>query len=208
MIVVVAGTGTDVGKTWCATRLTARLREGGVPVAARKPAQSFDSADTTTDADQLATATGEAAITVCPRHRWYSIPMAPPMAADALARPTFTIADLVAEIAPSDADVMLIEAAGGVRSPLADDGDTVSLCDAVRPDLVIVVADAGLGTINAVRLSSEALAQHQHLVWLNRFEASDALHARNRAWLQTRCGLDVVTDAEAAFERIAVRLSR
>ena len=37
---------------------------------------------------------------VCPPHRWYEVPMAPPMAADALGRPPFTIADLVAETLP------------------------------------------------------------------------------------------------------------
>jgi dethiobiotin synthetase len=208
VIVVVAGTGTEIGKTWCTTRLAVALRERGVRVSARKPAQSFLATDTTTDADELAVATGEPAVVVCPRHRWYPIPMAPPMAADALGQPSFTIADLVGDIAPSDAHVVLVEAAGGVRSPLAHDGDTVTLCDALQPDLVLVIADAGLGTIHAVRSSSEALDHHAHLVWLNRFEATDELHERNRVWLQTRCGLDVVTDAEAALERISVRLSR
>ena len=208
MLIVIAGTATEIGKTWCATQLAQALRGSGVRVSARKPAQSFDPSDTTTDADELAAATGEAASSVCPLHRWYRVPMAPPMAADALGAPSFTLADLVAEIEPSDADVMLIETAGGVRSPLADDGDTVELCDLVRPDLVILVADAGLGTIHAVRSSSDALGRHPQLVWLNRLDPNDTLHARNRAWLQTRCGLDVVTDVEAALERIDALLSR
>ena len=44
-------------------------------------------------------------------------------------------------------------AAGGVLSPIADDGDGVSLAEHLDPDRVVLVADAGLGTINAVRLS-------------------------------------------------------
>ena len=36
--------------------------------------------------------------TVCPPHRCYAVPMAPPMAADALGRPVPTIADLLAEL--------------------------------------------------------------------------------------------------------------
>ena len=39
---VVAGTGTEVGKTWAAVRLITELRSDGRSVAARKPAQSFD----------------------------------------------------------------------------------------------------------------------------------------------------------------------
>ena len=208
MIIVFVGTGTEVGKTWCAAQLVAGLRAQGVRVAARKPAQSFDPADATTDADQLAAATGEAPTTVCPSHRWYAIPMAPPMAATALARPPFSIANLVAELAPSAADVVLVESAGGVRSPLADDGDTVDLCDAIRPDLVVLVADAGLGTINAVRLCVDALAAFDVLVLLNRFDSRDALHVANRDWLRTRNGLDTATDVEPVVERVRRSISR
>ena len=85
--------------------------------------------------------------------------MAPPMAAEALGRPPFTLADLVASCdwpAPA-VDVGLVETAGGVRSPLAADGDCLALCAELTPDLVVLVADAGLGTINAVRLTTEAL---------------------------------------------------
>ena len=51
-----------------------------------------------------------------------------------------------------------METAGGVRSPQADDGDAVDLVRLLAPDLVVLVADAGLGTINAVRLCVDALA--------------------------------------------------
>ena len=44
-LVLVVGTGTDVGKTWVSAHLLATLRAAGLTVAARKPAQSFDPAD-------------------------------------------------------------------------------------------------------------------------------------------------------------------
>src|SRR5213076_1746043 len=104
-----------------------------------------------TDAGQLGQASGESPQIVCPRHRWYEVAMAPPMAAAALGRPPFTVADLVDELRwPDGVDVGLVETAGGVRSPIADDGDTVDLARALHPDRVVLVADAGLGTINAV----------------------------------------------------------
>jgi hypothetical protein len=60
------------------------------------------------------------------------------------------------------------------------------------------VADAGLGTINAVRLCVEALRGFPVLVALNRFDPADDLHVRNRAWLVEH-GLVVTTDpVEAA----------
>src|SRR5690606_37163555 len=83
-LLVVAGTGTEIGKTWAAQRLLLQARERGLRVAARKPAQSFVAGEQSTDAELLAAASGEAAEEVCPRHRWYPVPMAPPMAADVL----------------------------------------------------------------------------------------------------------------------------
>ncbi len=62
---------------------------------------------------------------------------------------------------------------------------------------MLLVADAALGTINVVRLSVDALAGHRVVVFLNRFDAADELHRRNRDWLATRVGLEVVTDPEA-----------
>ena len=41
-VVLVCGTGTEVGKTWVGGRLLDELRARGASVAARKPAQSFD----------------------------------------------------------------------------------------------------------------------------------------------------------------------
>ena len=185
-LVVVAGTGTEVGKTWVTAALVRDLRSRDLRAAARKPAQSFAPDDEHTDADVLGEASGERADVVCPRPRWYEVPMAPPMAADALGRPPFTIAELVGELQwPDDVDVGFVETAGGVRSPLANDGDAVDLVAALRPDHVVLVADAGLGAINAVRLSYPPLAVLEAVtVYLNRYDGDDDLHRRNRAWLE------------------------
>jgi dethiobiotin synthetase len=114
------------------------------------------------------------------------------MAAEALGRPPFTIADLAAELVWSPGvGVGLVETAGGVRSPLATDGDSAALAEALRPERILLVADAGLGTINAVRLSAEALAPWRVTVVLNRYDPDDDLHVRNHEWLTTRDGLDV-----------------
>jgi dethiobiotin synthetase len=198
-LVLVVGSGTEVGKTWVTCRLARALRRRGLIVVARKPAQSYDAGDdlSDTDAALLAHATGDHPAAVCPQHRWYPVAMAPPMAAEALGRRPFTIADLVDELAwPAVVGVGLVEAAGGVRSPLAADGDAAALAGALRPDRVVLVADAGLGTINGVRLSMAALAPWPVTVVLNRFDPADDLHVRNLEWLGGVDGYDVVTDAE------------
>lgn len=163
-------------------------------MAARKPAQSFDAGDDVedTDAAVLGRATGEPPTVVCPPHRWYEVAMAPPMAADHLGRRAFTVAELAAELTwPDDVvDVGLVEIAGGVRSPQAGDGDAVSLCALLEPDVVLLVADAGLGTINSVRLTADALPTGV-IVVLNRYNPQDELHVRNRSWLANRDGYRV-----------------
>ena len=76
------------------------------------------------------------------------------------------------------------------------------MCDAIGPDLVVLVADAGLGTINSVRLSVAALDGHHVVVVLNRFDPDDELHVLNRAWLTDRDQIEVVTST--AELRVAV----
>jgi dethiobiotin synthetase len=214
--VLVCGTGTDVGKTWVCGRLLVELRKQGATVAARKPAQSFAvDADGSrlggpTDAEVLAAASGEGPDAVCPPWRSYPRAMAPPMAAEALGLPGFSVADLAGELGwPTErVRVGVVELAGGVRSPQASDGDATHLVAVLEPDLVLLVADAGLGCINGVRLSMEALRSHPAsrppappVVVLDRFNPGAELHRRNRDWLARRDGYRVlaVPGEEAAL---------
>lgn len=199
-LVVVLGTGTEVGKTWASCAMAVAAQRRGLRLAARKPAQSFepDPLPGSTDAELLAAATGDDPARVCPPHRWYPVAMAPPMAADALDLAPITADDLLGELAwPPDVDVGLVETAGGVRSPVAHDADSAELAHALAPDLAVLVADAGLGTISAVRQGLVALAPLPTVVLLNRFSADDDLHRRNRAWLELRDGATVEVDPAA-----------
>jgi dethiobiotin synthetase len=195
----VSGTGTEVGKTWIAAEVLRQLRDSRARVAARKPAQSFGPAARLTDADVLAAATGESPHEVCSPHRWYGRALAPPMAAEALGKPPFTVDDLVAELRwPDEIDVGLVEGAGGPRSPLAGDGDNVALARAIDPDTVLLVADPGLGTINVVRMSVDAFSGIPVVVVLNRYNKDEPVHRANRDWLASRAGLDILVGPAAA----------
>lgn len=210
-LVVLAGTATEVGKTWVGAALATQLRAHGVRVGARKPAQSFDAGDPLegTDAAVLGAATGEPAERVCPPHRWYPVAMAPPMASDALDRAQVLLAELLAEVEGSWADpapeIGLVELAGGVWSPLAHDGDGLELTAALVPDVVVLVADAGLGTINAVRPAAAALSEVAPVrTLLNRFDATDELHRRNLDWLRAELGgAAVVTSVDDLTRTLA-----
>ena len=208
LVALVIGTATEIGKTWVGGRTLVALRRAGLTVAARKPAQSYDpEAPEPTDAEVLGGGSGETAETVCPPHRWYTVPMAPPMAAEVLGVEPPTMSDLLGELAwPTPAvDVGWVETVGGPRSPIADDGDAVTLADRLDPDVVVLVADAGLGTINAVLLSIAPFAPRRCVVHLNRYDDGDPLHRANRDWLVERSGVDLTVDTDALAERLRAR---
>lgn len=209
-LVVVAGTATEVGKTWVAARTIAALRDRGLTVAARKPAQSFDAGDpeTSTDAALLGAASGEPPGSVCPSHRWYRVAMAPPMAPDSLGRSRIHLAELVGEVTASwphdPVEVGVVELAGGPWSPIAHDGDGLDLTRLLHPDLIVLVADAGLGTISAVRPATEALAATAPVtVLLNRFDRADELHRRNLDWLREHDGIAAMTAVDQLVDQLA-----
>jgi dethiobiotin synthetase len=210
----VTGTGTEVGKTWVAGALLGHWLAAGARVAARKPAQSSEPGGGPTDAEVLGAAGGEDPLAVCPAERWYEVALAPPMAAAALGRPGFVVDDLLAALSwPAGLDVGLVETAGGVRSPQADDGDGVAVARALAPDVVLLVAPAGLGTINGVRLSLDAMAgvtgpagtPPAVTVVLNRFDGRCDTHLRNLRWLRQVDGRDVVVSRPQDLAALARR---
>lgn len=208
LVVVVVGTATEIGKTWVTAATARHLRDGGTTVAARKPAQSFDPDDSEPlDAEVLAAATGEIPDAVCPASMSYPVPMAPPMAADVLGRPRPSVDDLLAAVVwpASSTDIGFVESVGGLRSPVASDGDSRTLVHRITPEVVVLVADAGLGTINDVRSAVDALAPFPAIVMLNRYVPADDLHRRNRAWLVDVDGFDVVTSVDELAGRLQSR---
>lgn len=217
-LIVVAGTATEIGKTFVTAAIAERLVAESWTVEARKPAQSGDGT-TASDSELLAAATGEAAELVCPPHRSYSVAMAPPMAAEQLGLIAPTLDDLVTETERSfgalAADVGLVELAGGVASPAASDADGADLAASLRPDAVLLVADAELGTINSVRLSlarlDEALSDQPDdlggfgvgvgadvpiLVHLNRYDEANELHRANAEWLAVQDHVVLTTELD------------
>jgi dethiobiotin synthetase len=205
LLLGVLGTHTEVGKTWVSVRLLRAARARGLRVAARKPVQSFDllQPGPPTDAEQLASATGEQPEQVCAPARCYELAMAPPMAADRLGKPRIAAASLLAEMTwQTNLELGLVESVGGPRSPMTHDADSVEFITSVQPDQLLLVADAGLGSLNAIRLSLACLPTAPVHVLLNRFDPDQPLHALNRTWLQQRYGIHTCIDAHELLERI------
>lgn len=212
-IVVVTATGTGIGKTWVACQVLRALAAHGTKVSARKPVQSLDPSEGTSDAEALARTTAEDPREVCPPERTFREPLAPPIAAARAGRVAPTITEL-AEIRWRDgATIGLIESAGGLCSPLSPDGDTRDLIAALRPAEVVLVTHSDLGVIHDTRASVAALSAVIDVpsvltVYMNRFTPGDAIHEDNLRWLSSVDRLEVLTDAGSLAEHLLRRASR
>ena len=214
-LIGVAGVGTEIGKTFVSVQLLTELSGRGWFVNARKPAQSVAPGETT-DSELLGQASGEDPALVCSPSRTYLVPMAPPMAATQLGFDPPQLGELIEEVSRSwggrVADIGLVETAGGVASPLGIDGDNAQFLGSLEPELILLVADAGLGTINSIRLSvghlQVAAPGVPIVVWLNHFDHANELHILNREWLQRVDGLRCLTTVDecAALVEASIEL--
>ncbi|KGN37523.1 dethiobiotin synthase [Knoellia subterranea] len=160
--VVVTGTDTDVGKTVATAALAAWLRSRGRTVTVDKPTQTGVLPGERGDIDEvrrLAGVDGSEGVRL-------PDPMAPVEAATRVGAGLPTLADHVARLrgAAQSHDHVVVEGAGGLLVPLTVEGETIAdLASALAQDGgegavdVVVVARAGLGTMNHTLLTLEAL---------------------------------------------------
>jgi dethiobiotin synthetase len=175
----VAGTGTDIGKTHVACALIQAVQARGLTVDAFKPVVSgFDPADPgASDPGRLAEALGEADALPRISPRRYRAPLAPNLAAR-LEGESLSLDDLVsdcrARLARPDRDLLLIEGAGGVMSPLTDDATNLDLMVAL--DLpILLVAGSYLGTVSHLLTALEVIrARNLTVVAIVMSESLDA----------------------------------
>jgi dethiobiotin synthase len=152
-IFFVTGTDTGVGKTVLTTLLAAHLRAQGFAVAAVKPLCS-GSRD---DARKLRSALG-GTFMLNEINPWYfRAPLAPLLAARREGRRVRLAAVLAyLEEIRRRCDVVLIEGAGGVLSPLGEGFSARELIAATRATPIVVSANR-LGAINQTMLALAAL---------------------------------------------------
>lgn len=154
--VLVTGTDTGVGKTIVTAAIAAAATGAGRRVAVVKPAQT----GVTTGEEPDATAVHRLAAPATVRtFAAYPDPLAP-LAAARIAgeRPLRAMeAHLGVRRLGLDHDLVLIEGAGGLLVPLGDGGWTAADMAVALRAPAVVVARAGLGTLNHVALTLEAL---------------------------------------------------
>lgn len=155
---LVTGTGTGVGKTVVTAALAALALSRGQRCTVIKPAQTGVPDDAPGDlADVLRQAGDEVRQVELVR---YPDPLSPAAAARLSGRPPLDPARAVHAVlsAQDDADLVLVEGAGGLLVRYDDDGFTMADLARTLRLPVLVVTEAGLGTLNATALTLEAMA--------------------------------------------------
>ncbi len=155
-VLVVTGTSTGVGKTVVTAAVAAAALARGRSVAVLKPAQTGVAPGEPGDADEAARlAPGVRAVELAR----FPEPLAPATAARRSGLPPLTPADAAGAVEKLGHayDLVLVEGAGGLLVRLDDAGGTLAEVARLLAAPVLVVAAAGLGTLNATELTAEAL---------------------------------------------------
>lgn len=199
----VTGTGTDVGKTFVTGLMLKKLRENGRRAAYYKVAMSgndrrADGSLIPGDALRVKEMSGieQPLEEMCPYV--YETAVSPHLAAKLEGNPVELervlegLRDVQARY-----DYVTVEGSGGILCPLRFDGQSIQLEDVIKAGNLgcLIVADAGLGTINAVVLTVEYMkARHIPVKGLlfNRFEPGNPLHEDNRRMCEALTGQKVL----------------
>lgn len=154
---LVAGTDTGVGKTVLAAALVLALRERGVRALGFKPVETGLEPGVSPDSQLLAEASGER-LAVARPFLQLAEPLAPAVAAGraGVDLPLGQVAERVRDLQAAGFR-LVVEGAGGLLVPLGRGWNAADLARACGLRTVLV-ARAGLGTLNHVLLTVEALA--------------------------------------------------
>ncbi|MEV0778669.1 dethiobiotin synthase [Streptomyces sp. NPDC050433] len=191
-VLIVSGTGTEIGKTVVTAAVAAVALSQGRSVAVLKPAQSGVAPDESGDVDEVIRLAGGVTTVELAR---FPEPLAPATAARRAGAPPVRpeeIAETAGKLA-TEHDLVLVEGAGGLLVRFDHEGGTLADAARLLAAPVLVVAPAGLGTLNTTALTGEAL----------RARGLDALGVVIGAWpavpdLAARCNLADLPDVAGA----------
>jgi dethiobiotin synthetase len=161
-IVLVTGTDTEVGKTITTAAVAAAAQASGLRVAVIKPGQTGILTGAPTDIEVITRLAAPETVRTLAE---YPEPMAPLAAASIAEMAPLELYEVVDAIrAEADKhDLVLVEGAGGLLVPMGvrPSGEAWTLADLATTLGVgaLVVARAGLGTLNHTALTLEALAR-------------------------------------------------
>ncbi|WP_044379665.1 dethiobiotin synthase [Streptomyces cyaneogriseus] len=155
-ILVITGTGTEVGKTVVTAAVAATALAAGRSVAVLKAAQTGVGPDEPGDAREAARLAGPVTVAEIAR---FPEPLAPATAARRAGLPPVRpdeVAEAAAKLA-TEHDLVLVEGAGGLLVRFDAAGGTLADAAGLLEAPVLLVATAGLGTLNVTELTAREL---------------------------------------------------
>ncbi|MGZ3097866.1 dethiobiotin synthase [Streptomyces sp. H72] len=155
-VLVITGTGTEVGKTVVTAAVAAAAVAAGRSVAVLKAAQTGVRPDEPGDAQEVARLAGEVTTAEVAR---FPEPLAPWTAARRAGRAPVRpaeVAEAVDKLA-TEHDLVLVEGAGGLLVRFDAAGGTLADVAELLGAPVLLVASAGLGTLNTTELTAREL---------------------------------------------------
>jgi dethiobiotin synthase len=174
--IVVTGTDTGVGKTYATAALAQAFLLSGRSVVVVKPVQTGIETGEPTDADEINRLVG---VTVAQEWQRLALPLAPETIAHETGADLTPVADLVERLRTVDADVVIVEGAGGVLVRLDNDGSTIADLAGRWDAEVVIVARDTLGTLNHTGLTVEHLrARGLHPVLMIGADTGNQLNRR------------------------------
>jgi dethiobiotin synthetase len=154
-VIVVTGTGTEVGKTIVTAAIAAVATQGGRRVAVVKAAQTGVGPGDESDVDVVTRLSGVTDVHELVR---YPEPLAPASAARRAHVDAFPVVAMAESIRSlRDRDLVLVEGAGGLLVRLDDSGATLADLARKLGAPAVVVSTSGLGSLNGTALTCEAL---------------------------------------------------
>jgi len=157
-VLVVSGTGTDVGKTVVTAAVAALAASSGLRVAVVKPVQTGEPPGPSGDLDTVRRLAG---VTDTYELARFGDPLSPEAAARAAGRPPLDLAAAAVFVKQLHADLILVEGAGGLLVRYDAAGATIADLAVMLSAPVLVVTTPGLGTLNHTALTLEALARRR-----------------------------------------------
>jgi dethiobiotin synthetase len=152
--ITVTGTDTDVGKTYATAALAQAFLLSGRSVVVVKPVQTGVETGEPTDADNINRLVGSA---VAEEWQRLALPLAPETIAHETGAALTPVPDLLARLRSIDADVVIVEGAGGVLVRLDEAGGTIADLTQLWDSEVVVVTRDTLGTLNHTGLTVDHL---------------------------------------------------
>lgn len=217
--IFITGTGTDIGKTYVAGLIVKKLADSGLSAAYYKAAMSGnerreDGSLIPGDALSVKNRSGisQSLESMCPYV--YENAISPHLASRIEGNPVdMQVVKSGFEKLDAEYDYMTVEGSGGILCPICFDECKIQLEDVINELGLssIIVADAGLGTINGVVLTAEYMkARNMPIkgIIFNNYHPGDVMEEDNIKMCEYMTGIETIACVKPGDEELNVDINK